>query len=328
MTKVRLVDELNNLIHGKAVGENGMKASLDLKRIADGASATGWARNLLRVAMPSKIRDIIHNDVEYTFSTVADDEQADTSAMNVFDAAHLELSAEDAFTEDRFASSFEALAGHKNLRHTGQAKQNAHHLRAAYDITAPIVVPESEADREWVQAQLEEDEMLAYRSLTQWLAIVTSRGRAANPIDDRLLGLWDDFTAEQAEDLAEYRPGFAHTVALAAVMLSPKPSRDVVNQAVKIVTMASVNEDWESHANALVQSWVARECSPFSEFKSKSRGDENEQLAQHKMAAAAWPELAKTAADWHKQPLGGTVDEVRDRIGRIFTSVDPANFPA
>ncbi|MFE6966754.1 hypothetical protein ACFVAJ_16720 [Agromyces sp. NPDC057679] len=326
-TRSKLADELKVVLHGKAVGESGMKASLDLSRIAGGASAVGWARQLLRTAVNSKLRDILSADHELSYSTLNDEEAVADEGGTIFDQVKNELSAEESFDDNRFAASFEALAGLKSLRHTGKTKQNAHHLRAAYEITAPIVTPEDEIDREWVQAQLEADETIAYRSLTQWLAIVTSQGRQQNPIDDRLLGLWDDFTADQAEDLAEYRPGFAHTIALAAVMLSPKPSRDIVNQAVKLVTMASGSEEWESHAPALVQAWVARECSPFSEFKSKTRGDENEQLAQHKMAAAAWPELARAAAGWHKTPLGSTVDEVRDRIARVFSSVDPANFP-
>jgi hypothetical protein len=321
--RTELTSLLSDMVLGRATGTGGFKKDLDLKRLADGGEATAWGRQLARTGVQSKLRDIRLVDSKHVLVSPLEPNANDT--LTGVESAFLNaptLSVEETVEETRFNDSLNSLQDLKGLRHTGQVKQNAHHLRTAWEITAPIVVPEAAADRAWVVEQLETNPMLAYASLLAWLDIA-----APTTISDLIVGLWDDFTYEQGEQLSEYRPGFAHTLALAAVMLMPKPSRDVMKQAVTLVTMAAPGHEWDVHAAALVESWVATQCAPFSEFKAKSRGDEGAVLMAHELAAAAWPSMVKQTTKWHRAPLGATEEAVEKFIGRVFTGIDSANFP-
>ena len=325
--RLDLTSLLSDMMVGRMTGTGGFKKDLDLARVAAGQEVTAYARQMLRFAVRSKLRDLRAVD---SHAALADPLEQGESSFDGISAEYTNagtLSAEETVDENRFNATLNSLQEIKGLRHVGQTKQDARHLREAYEITAPIVVPEDSSDREWLAAALEANEMLAYASLTSWLAIVTGDGRVAPNLDDRVLGMWDDFTADQAEDLAERRPGVAHKIALAAVLLMPKPSRDVLKEAVKLATLAAPGHEWELHAASLVESWVARECSPFSEFKTKSRGDEAQVAADRELAAAAWPELIARTAAFHRAPLGATEEVITRRIGRIFSSIDSANFP-
>jgi hypothetical protein len=322
-TRSDLESSLSDLVLGRATGTNGFKKDLDLDRIAGGVDATAWARQLARSAIASKLRDLHRVDRDISVSPLSP--EADASFSGVSAAFHRAstLSAEDTAEENRFNASLISLQDlKKGLRHTGQVKQNAHHLRAVYEVTAPIVVPEDAADRAWVVEQLEANPLLAYASLTAWLDIAKP-----TKISDLIVGLWDDFTYEEGEEISSHRPAFAHEIALAAVMLMPKPSRDIIIKAVALVTMAAAGHEWALHADLLVRSWAAVECAAFSEFKSKSRGDEGDVLMAHELAASSWPSLAKHTAQWNRSPLGTTEDAVHSFIGRVFTGIDSANFP-
>jgi hypothetical protein len=189
-----------------------------------------------------------------------------------------------------------------------------------------------------------------------WLA----QQRGAVPlreVDDRLLGLWDDFTVEEAEALAEARPGFAHTLALGAVLLLPRPSRDVLHDALQIVAMAAAGNGWEEHSEALVSAWIAKECEPFSAFNSKSWSLTAEQktaaaqvdrklelmdgetagvlvekmkkvaVLEVERVALTWPQLLSATTSWHKAPLGVDEAAVASFISRVFVTLDEKNFP-
>jgi hypothetical protein len=377
--RMDLTSLLSDMLVGRATGTGGFRKDLDLDRIASGDfDVMGWARQLLRTARPSKMRDLRLVDSRDILTAPTNPlREGAYDAVNVRYHEADALSVEQTIADTRFNHSLDALADAKGMRQSGLNRKNAGQLRAAYQIDAPIVVPEAVADRDWVLSTLLADEddtveelklkqLVAYSSLTAWIAVVTGQGRRSN-IDDRLLGLWDDFTVEQAEDLAEYRPAFAHTIALGAVTLIPKPSRDVVNAATKLATMAAVGHGWEAHVSDLMQSWLARECAPFSEFSSKplagetvsvekarqdadsaarAAGLSDEAIADAVSAAelqartnardaflleraemaSMWPALVLATTRWHKAPFGKSEESVSGFVRRFLEASDPINF--
>lgn len=322
-TRQELTSRLSDMLVGRATGTGGFSQSLNLEMIAGGAEATAWARQLLRLGARSKLRNLRDADHRSPLVSPLHETEVTDAATYHFHTAAGSPSAADTLDEQYFTEQLEALEEGKNLRSDGQMRLSARNLRTAYSITAPIVVPEAITDRDFVIAALKKDTMLAYASVNAWLALFDG---VQSTIDERILGLWDDFTVDQVEDLSENRPAFAHTLALAAVLYAPKPSRDDLKQAIHIASMAAPGQAWEDNAAALVESWVARECAPFSEFKAKSKGDEEEVLAARQAAAEAWPTIAEATAGWHKTPFGDSEDSVAEFVARIFRGINPANF--
>lgn len=359
-TRRDLASLLSDMMVGRVTGTGGFRKSLELERIAAGDDVMGWARQLLRQGVVSKLRDLRSNDDHHILvsPTAPDSEEEFNTIANKYHNAS-SPSAEDLIDENRFSASLTSLGNIKNLRENGQIKQNARHLRFAYQISAPVVVPESPADRDWVTTQLREDPMLAYAALSAWLHI--DRPTA---IDDRLLFIWDDFTTDEGEDLAERGPAFVRTIALGAVLLLPKPSRDVMRSAVKVAELSAPGSAWAENAAGLIGAWVARECAPFSEFRAKRSKAEialekaaiavakehaaeagmdevategliaiainsvnAPALAEREARAARWPSLVAATAAWHKAPFGTTEDAISAFIGRIFAGIDAVNFP-
>jgi hypothetical protein len=275
-TRSELSSLLSDMMVGRVTGTGGFRKDLDMERIAGGeVSVLGWARQLLRTGVASKLRDIRKKDLDILVSptTPAGDEEYDGIAA-AYHASGAE-SVEGTIDSDRFHESFQSHGSYTHLRHTAQTKQDARHLRDAYEITPLIVIPADPAARARIVNALENqntedggDPLLAYRSFMVWRAIVAGSNPVTD-IDENLIWLWDNFTEEEADELARHRPAFTHKLALAAAMLAPKPSRDTMLSAIKLATIASPGHSWEVHAAALMNSWVARECAPFSEFSTK-----------------------------------------------------------
>ena len=336
-----LASLLSEMMVGRVTGTGGFSQSLDLERIREGADINAWARQLLRSAVPSKMRDIRLIDSHEALVDPTESPSSDTASYS--DVAYAQASvfgADEASEAHHFTEQFNGMAPEsRTLRKTGQTKRNARTLRQAYAITAPLVVPEAPADRSWLIGYLGEERevdaemrfahvMETYASLNAWVAVVSGRGNPRTDIDDRLMGLWDDFTLEEAEDLLELRPAVAHTIALAEAMLAPKPSRDVVARAISATKMAAAGHDWDLHAKALVSAWVAHESAAVSEFNTKAIVDFDEAEAARVVLATTLPEQLSRTAAWHNQPLGVKADDVDAFLRRLFNSLDPENFPA
>jgi hypothetical protein len=336
-----LASLLSEMMLGRVTGTGGFCQSLDLERIREGADINAWARQLLRSAVPSKMRDIRLVDSHEALVDPTNAASAETTSFSGMAYAQASVSGADiAIEDDHFTEQFNSMAPEsRTLRRTGQTKRNARTLREAYAITAPLVIPEAPADRSWLISYLgaETDAagetrfthiMETYASLNVWVAVVSGRGNPRADIDDRLLGLWDDFTLEQAEDLLELRPAVAHTIALAEAMLAPKPSRDVVARAISATKMAAAGHDWDLHAKALISAWVANESAAVSEFNTKTVVDFEAAEAERVALAETLPAQLEQTAAWHNQPLGAKQDDVDAFLRRLFTSLDPENFPA
>ncbi|KQO98742.1 hypothetical protein [Leifsonia sp. Leaf264] len=326
--------ELFDLLLKKVDGDD-TPSSLNLQRIADGASAVGWARQLLTTAAKSEIRNLAKRD-SFALLTDPTAPNSEDSMSNLEFAYHMTNSTSDADAVDE--EYFETYDQHldanetEGFRETRKLNWDAKHLRAVYRIDAPIVVPEDSFDRAWVLDQLKATPMLAFRSLHQWLAIVSGSWKVTDQLDDRLLGLWDDFTIDQADDLAGLDAVVAHTIATAAITGLPKPSRPNVQAAVRIVAAAVPGSAWRRNAKDLVNAWIAKECAFESDFNTKSAAvssDAQEALiAAHEIIASTWAPVAKATTEWANQPLGRTEDDVRKFVLSVFQTVDPANFPA
>ena len=333
---------LYSLIESKAVEPN--TGGLDL-RYAVNTGGCGWARQLARSAVPSRLRDIRNLDKK----TVSVDPL--TNATDELDGSRVNSSVTKAFhnhsdtvrsaaeeldemaIEDLRESFSEAAAG---ARATRRLHLSAKALRAGYALPEAIR-PESFLEREWIRLELLENHDLARISAASFLALSESvEDDDQQKIDSRLLYVWDDYTPEQLETLTTRPASVAHMIMLSAVSGQPKPSRDVIDETVGIIVTATGNDVKRADSRAfrpiarqLVASWTAVECEAVSDFNTKTEASVAKSI-QRMNDAFAWPEIAATVAALPGAPLGSTMATVSAWVASAIGafSSEPAFEPA
>ena len=247
----------------------------------------------------------------------------------------------DVYEETRFSG----------LRETARVQQAERNLRDAFRIEPALMIPESDADQDWLREQITAEPHLSWRSLQGW---VVDFGKGGTPVDDRLLGLCDLFPNDVASRLSARDSKVAHTLVQAALMQKlPKPGRNAVNRANKVVNLAASVENWTTLAGKLVRARVAKNCQPINDFDTRTldlnakerqlatESDEDGGLTAGttaaktvaakrraiteaaRLTAAEGPELARQASLCHRSPLGETEEDIDQFLARTRSSVDP-----
>jgi hypothetical protein len=305
-----LAEKLQEVIERATHRETDGGLSLE-KIVNDGSSASAWARGLAKSAIKSSLREIRRdttvrfvnidptdgNDVERTrgyaesmFHTASTGISADLDEMSQEDEDNLDVIF-DEFTE--------AAAG---LRPAGRLRLSAAALIKQYNVPE-LIRPADSFDREWVRLEVEEDETLALRSVMSMYRLVAEKQTPDDRlIDERLMSLWDDYSAEDLAKFESY-PKVAHQLVLASVSPLPRPSRDIIALALRTIRMADDGDDWKTLTRQLLDSWLAIEVEATSAFDTK--GTKDTERAEARLAAAfAWPELARAMAARPGAPLG------------------------
>lgn len=193
-----------------------------------------------------------------------------------------------------------------------------------FQVTRPVR-PRDYDDREYVRKAIAADDALAYRSLETFGAIVygiddDDDAVTRRAVDDRILGLWDDFTHEQVERLLDAAPLFAHALALDAVSPLPRPSAKAIQRMRASVARLKKNDHrWRSIAISLVDSWVATEFDAVAEYAVVSVETREKMRQGRVLSVAKWPLIAQTVIEYPGQPLGDSVDEIRATLETLAT---------
>lgn len=322
-----LIPEFNELVQRKALQET--EGGMDLTRIANGTSACGWARNLLRNGgMQSELRDMrrITNrnatidptlDLSGAEGGVSYAEMAfhTDSVTPDFDGAvtgQAEVNEEMDDLQEEFLS---AAAGKRSGARLMLAAQT---MQKAFKFSAPIR-PLDPFDREAVRNLVSKDENAAVESVTAMHALITSvQTEEQRNIDPRMLALWDDYSVDELHRLSLMLPEAAQTLVLAAVALKPRPSRDHLSIALWVIRARHEGKGWQAFSKRLFESWTALEVEAVSEFSSKAPSEED--TAKRLSAALAWPELVVEAIALPGQPLGASEREISDLFALVFAS--------
>lgn len=296
-------------------------------RYASRTSACGWARQLSRTAVPSRLRDLRNLGKKSVMVDPLINPTNDMDGATVNKAVTMAFhnhSADirtavdelhDLSIETLRESFSEAAAGTRSGRRLHLA---ARALREAFKLPEPIR-PTDFLEREWIRIAIEADEDLARKSAAAFLALTVSvQDDEQVKMDDRLLFVWDDFTSEQLNDLSIKPAAIAHTLMLSAVSGQPKPSRDAIDQTISLIVTATgndanrtTNREFRPLARQLVTSWAIVECEAVSDFNTKSAGAVNiEKELQRMTDALAWPEISAKIAALPGAPLGNTADAV------------------
>ncbi len=330
-----LADRLQELLERKALDPNFMK----LDKLVT-SKACGWAYNLCSTAARSEARNMRRpmRDMDSVDPLIAQETSASLSAgtstvrwhtraeLGYANATEGDVDLLERVTgpdiEELDAIEIEYVRGAAGARGHGRRFVQAEALRKMFKLPE-LVRPETSLDRAWVLDELTGDEGLALRSAVAMHALIDGvQTLEQRNIDDRLLALWDDYTAGQLETLIGKPAQVAHTLALAASSLLSRPSRDVLATALATIRMTSEGPNWRSFTRDLFDAWIAVECEETSDYDAKSSQEDKDRRHGERMVSAMnWPELAREATRLPKKPLGSTTREVATWMRQLVSNL-------
>jgi hypothetical protein len=330
----------------RRITEEGPEAFFDLDR-ARAASITGWARQTLRAARKSVLRNI-HNRTaarqELVAPTGAEDGKH-TAASYAFASTPAPGTGVDGpeVTQRMMLEEATHWLRSKASHHRGIARTAAGSaaLRFAFDLPEPV--RPDVATRRRALPVLEADAKAAHRSAQAMLACLNRiHGWEGlfESADQDLMALWDDYSKAQLFEVVSRDPAIAHTLALEAMADRARPDRPSVRAfraAVKdhapVLKNGRKPTGWRTCANAVVDAFLAEEFEAYSAFDTAGAATHEAKVAEREaVLAGAW-DAYESAVRFTQSPLGATHQQVRELLegiirGILGTSVELAGAGA
>jgi hypothetical protein len=302
-----VADRLRLLVFTKAMQETA--GGLRLELLAGGASASGWATQLCRAALPSAARDVRVRRRERPHAAVGgrQRDQATLSFPSIAEVADLlgPATPDVADTADRVESAAEAgLLVVSGMRPGSRRHRGSAHLRRALGVPAPSA-PADPVLRQRIAAVLERDAAAARRGVRAELTRRREPAPARASAGDPLAVLWAGYPADALLTLANRDPRYAHIVAAGAVVPRPAIRADVAAALTAQVRRAEPGDAaWGELATGLVAAFLTHISDLPSEFSPAHRGASPKPAAEKHSEAAAFVEYAARAAAFRAAPLG------------------------
>lgn len=318
----------------RRVTEEGPDAFFDLER-ARAASVTGWARQTLRSARKSVLRNI-HNRTSARQELVAPTGPEDgsyTAAARAFQSTAAPGALDDGpeLAQRMMLEEATEWLRAKACHHRGIARTaaGAAALRFAFDLPE-LIRPDWRVRRRALPA-LEADPKAAHRAAQAMLACLNRihgwRG-LFDAADQDLMSLWDDYSRAELFEVVSKDPAVAYTLALETLSDRARPDRPSVRafrNAVKDLSPILKNgrkpTGWRTCANAAVDAFLAEEFEAYSAFDTAGASARQEKAAEREAALATAWDAYEAMARFPGAPLGGTHAEVRDRLEGIIRGV-------
>lgn len=325
--------EFEELLY-RRLTEEGPEAFFDLDR-ARGASVVGWARQTLRAARRSVLRNI-HNRTAARQELVAPtgpEEGAYTAAARAFQSTPASGDLEDGpeLTRRMMLEEATEWLRSKSAHHRGTARTSAGAaaLRFAYGLPE-LVRPDWRVRRRALPA-LEANPKAAHRSAQAMLAClhrVEGWQAMLEAADPDLLSLWDDFSRGELLEVVSRDPVIAYTLAVEVLTDRARPDRPSVRafrNAVKDLAPILKNgrkpTGWRTVANGVVDAFLAEEFEAYSAFDAAGAAAHDEKTAEREATLAGAWDAYEAMVRFPGAPLGSTHAEVRDRLEGIIRGV-------
>lgn len=342
-----LTTELTELIERKVLQET--DGGYDLHRAASGKSACGWARALAKAAVLSTLRNIrLHTNRNIEVDPVLDLSSNDVSVSYADAAIHLNGVEDDYDSEANLARIEELQAIEDDFTEAASGRRSSGRLRiiaealiSTYKVPA-ATRPDDFLDREWIReaigsrfemaedgsGEIEVNIEPARDAAEALLSFIMHReDTGQQTIDQRLIDLWSDYSAEDLQTLVFKPARVAQTLALAAVSAAPRPSRDAMSLTLRTIRLADEDINaiaFKTFTKRLLDAWVAIEAEVKNEFDARSNKSPEsamEAAVQRMTAALDWPVVVAEAIARPGQPFGSNTADVNAFIASIVATV-------
>ncbi|MCU6479106.1 hypothetical protein [Arthrobacter sp. A2-55] len=317
-----LCEDMNDLLYRKIMqtAPGGFDLNLGLY-----SSATGWARQLLRAARATLLRDL-RTRTEAKLSLVdpiaAKQEQEgvrrDPSYRQFHGAAYQDKDHEDSPNQkiQDAVEWYQSKARH--LRDSTRLAASAASIM--HGLGVPALVRPRLAERRRLQGLLHADPSLAHRSLRAMRSLI--EGEPGNEtIDEGLLALWDDYSYDQIDATAQAPFRMASVLVDAALADRARPPRPVLRAFIASVRALGTGRGWSRLAAELSDTFIALEFEAYSSFDTSAADQHKERLMGRRIAILNAHDVFNRVLAHPGQRLGMTEHDLYDQLDRLITSL-------
>lgn len=323
-----LTDEMQNLLFSKTVQTTPGGFSLSYSDTE--TSTTAWARQLLRAARPSLLRNLANRagktDLVDPMPTQSDEEKAaQPTSYTVFHSAVAGHESDSEMDERKKQDAADWLRS-KTRHLRDNSKLAAQAATICYGFSVPQLVRPMLDERRRLKAIVDADPSLAHRSARSMLSLV-ERGAAApaEDLDHGLKALWDDYTAENLSVIVNAHSRMALALVDHALADRARPSRNVLRSFRASVRALSEDKSWHLMAEELCEVFIALEFEAYSAFDSTAVSFREERVAGRLIDCQKAPEVFSRAVARAGHTFGKSVEELYaqlDRFIRELTDLD------
>lgn len=304
----------------------------DLDRGLAGASATGWARQLLRTGHKSVVRNLhARNGRHDLVDPIPEREQSSrfSHASLAFHSAAEEDNPDKIEAADagqRMLVAADWLNGRKRyLRDNSRLEAQAVSLLHAYAV--PALDRPRLQERRRLSAILAKDPSQAHRSVIEMYRIVGGEP-VTDPVDPGFLSLWDEFAFSNLEAIAAANPKVASTLVEAVLADRVRPSRTVLRSFRAAVRSMGPQRNWSRVAEDVCEAFIALEFEAFSSFDSTGADYREQRIAGRQIAVMKAPEVFARALKHKGQRLGMTEPAMYAQLDQLIRNLTDVEVKA
>lgn len=316
-----LTDEMQTLLFSKTVQTTPGGFSLNYSE--NETSTTAWARQLLRAARPSLMRNLVNRagktDLVDPMPAESDVEMAvQPTSYTVFHSAVAGHETDSEMDERKKQDAADWLRS-KTRHLRDNSKLAAQAATICYGFSVPQLVRPMLDERRRLKALVDADPTLAHTSARYMLSLV-ERGAAAPAatVDHGLTALWDDYTAENLSVIVNAHSRMALALVDHALADRARPSRNVLRSFRASVRALGQGKGWNLMAEELCEVFIALEFEAYSAFDSTATAFREERVAGRLIDCQKAPEVFNRAVARSGHPFGQSVEDLYAQLDRFI----------
>lgn len=300
--------EMNQLLFTKVMQDDGSGLNLDSDQCG---SVIGWARQLLKSAHFSLLRNIDSRSTKHTQLTNPDELDAEVSPHGSYLSEDETALGNLEEAMDWFAAKSRSLRDATRIAAAAAAIQHS--------ISVPALIRPDYNERQILRPLIEANSTLAHQSALAYRTI--HDGNRTVDTDDRILSLWDEYKYDELDRIVSSPPGFAHALALAALSSRPRPIRNTLRDFRSRIKSTGAGRGWATLTGELAECFVALEFEAYSGFDTRGVHNvallESGQTLNRAKAALVYQEVA----NYPGQTLGQTREAIHESLDAIMNEL-------
>ncbi|MCC3292846.1 hypothetical protein LJ759_18155 [Arthrobacter sp. zg-Y1110] len=293
--------------------------------LALNTSSTAWARQLLRTARSSLLRNIhVRTGARLDLIDPVPDKDrfAETPppiSHTAFHSASVGGAGDPAEAGETFTDAADWLRSkQRHLRDSSKLSASAASIMHGYRVPAVTRPPLPERKR--LKAMLDSNPELAHRSVSAMRALIESEPYPFT-VDEGLLALWDNYSFDQMDAIASAPPKVAQVLVDAAVSDRARPSRNVLRLFGASVRALGTGKGWARLAAETCETFIALEFEAYSSFDTTGSEYRDERLAGRRITVLKSPEVFARVLAHPGQRLGMTENDIYEQLDRLITTM-------
>lgn len=290
-------------------------------------STTGWARQLLRAARASIVRNILARSTQRLdlidpmppLPNETVEHKSHTLAYTIFHSAEASTPSAEMEGNKKDLAAEWLRSKTRHLRDNSRLAAQAATIMYGYSV--PQLVRPRLDERRRLKQIIDADPSLARRSVRHMRAIIEGELSSDHTIDTGLQALWDDYSSENLNSIARADAKVALALVDNALTDRPRPSRGVVRAFRAAVKAMGTGKGWLKLAEECCDAFIALECEAYSSFDSTAQKFRDERESGRILACQKAPRVFERVTQYPGQRLGIDHDEIYSQMDRLLSNL-------